>query len=425
MIESLNNNIIQNGGYSFEGDKTIQESIIEEINKCIDEIDKTIIEEIIKNIDKDAIEKYKMLAATKVPQTLAATTTTTTKVTQTPATTTKVTQTPTTVTKVTQTPAAATKTLKGGNNNKILKKNIVKLYNYYLLLQDQNNLSYKIKKKLDKKIAELKNLVGGSNNYFIEQFVKTLKSKKYISYINIQYYIKDNKILDYLKIYNIIDKNISNADYFILIHNSGKNIMKNIMKSIIEYYFKLILESINISEIISEIIIKLCPNKTIDDCFKSFLKNNMTFNKNKYKEIYKDKEEQIITIIIFIFIYIFKNNIDNTIDTTSFFNRTTVVNQGKRIYNILLSNISSTEQDKEITKINNIFYNKNFIDEYNYFISKNESIKTIIPDDDIKKIFNEKYDKAKDDAKKAKEAQKAQETATEKTAKEAARKKKK
>lgn len=267
-------------------------------------------------------------------------------------------------------------------------------------------MSYKIKKKLDKKIAELKNLVGGSNNYFIEQFVKTLKSKKYISYLNIQYYIKDNKILDYLKIYNIIDKNISNADYFILIHNSGKNIMKNIMKSIIEYYFKLILESINISEIISEIIKvdNICPNKTIDDCFKSFLKNNMKSNKYKYKEIYKDKEEQIITIIIFIFIYIFKNNIDNTIDTTSFFNRTTVVNQGKRIYNILLSNISSTEQDKEITKINNIFYNKNFIDEYNDFISKNESIRTIIPDDETKQTFKEKYKKAQDDTKKAKEA---------------------
>jgi hypothetical protein len=431
MIESLNNNIIQNAGYAIEGDEPIQHSIIEEINKCIDEMDKTIIKEIIIGIDKDAIKKYEMLAATKVTQTPA-----TTKVTQTPAATTKVTQTPTATTKAspatttlpatTKLPAAATKTLKGGNNNKILKKNIVRLYNYYLLSQDQNNLSYKIKKKLDKKIAELKNLVGGAKNDFINEFVKTLKSKKYISYINIQYYIKDNKILDYLKKFNIIDNNISNTDCIILFHNSGKDIMKNIIKSIIEYYFKLIMESIDISKIISEIIKvdNICPNKTIDDCFKSFLKNNMKSNKYKYKEkIYTNKEEQIITIIIFILIYIFNININNTIDIASFFNRKTIINQGIKIYNSISSIILSTEQDKEITKINNIFYNKNFIDEYNDFISKNESIRTIIPDDDSKKIFNEKYEKLK--IKAAEEAKIAAEEAAKEAAKEATRNRKK
>ena len=54
----------------------------------------------------------------------------------------------------------------GGNNKKKLKKNIIRLYNCYILSQNQNGgannkLSFLIKKKLDKKIAELKFIEGG------------------------------------------------------------------------------------------------------------------------------------------------------------------------------------------------------------------------------------------------------------------------
>ena len=55
---------------------------------------------------------------------------------------------------------------KGGYNKKKLKKNIMRLYNCYILSQNQNGgaknkLSFIIKKKLDKKIAELKFIEGG------------------------------------------------------------------------------------------------------------------------------------------------------------------------------------------------------------------------------------------------------------------------
>jgi hypothetical protein len=55
----------------------------------------------------------------------------------------------------------------GGNNKKKLKKNIIRLYNCYILSQNQNGgannkLSLIIKKRLDKKISELKNLEGGT-----------------------------------------------------------------------------------------------------------------------------------------------------------------------------------------------------------------------------------------------------------------------
>jgi hypothetical protein len=54
----------------------------------------------------------------------------------------------------------------GGGNKKKLKKNIIRLYNCYILSQNQNGgadnkLSLTIKKRLDKKITELKNLEGG------------------------------------------------------------------------------------------------------------------------------------------------------------------------------------------------------------------------------------------------------------------------
>ena len=361
LQNSGNNYIIQNAGYKGFMDVSIQTSIIEEINFCIDKMDKVTIEKIITDIDKDAIKKYKM----------------------------PTTQTPTTQTPTTQTQKPSN--ISGGNNNKILKKNRVRLYNQYLLSQDQNNLSYKIKKKLDKKISELKNFEGGVNDFLIKQFVDTLKSKEYMFYSFIKEYIEDNKILDYLKIYNIIDGKILNKDYFILFHNSDKKFVNNIIKSIVEYYFKLIMESIKISEIINEIktennegVINFCPNKTIDNCFKSLLKNKMTSNKEKYKDIYKDKKEQIITIIIFILIYIF--NINNTINIISFFNRTTYMYQGKKLLNRLLL----PKKNDKIEFIDKIFNNKNFFEEYNNFLSKNDLIKTIIPEES-KNIFNEKY----------------------------------
>ena len=68
----------------------------------------------------------------------------------------------------------------GGNNKKKLKKNIIRLYNCYILSQNQNGgannkLSLIIKKRLDKKIIELKNLEGGTDDEEYIFFLKNLK----------------------------------------------------------------------------------------------------------------------------------------------------------------------------------------------------------------------------------------------------------
>ena len=50
----------------------------------------------------------------------------------------------------------------GGNNNKKLENNIIRLYNCYVLSENQDKLSLQIKKRLDNKIVELaNNLIGG------------------------------------------------------------------------------------------------------------------------------------------------------------------------------------------------------------------------------------------------------------------------
>ena len=88
----------------------------------------------------------------------------------------------------------------GSNNKKKLKKNITRLYNFYILSLNQNGgtkihneLSLKIKKRLNKKITELKNLEGGIGETNFEEFFKELltKSKEVIE--------KNDEVKDYLK----------------------------------------------------------------------------------------------------------------------------------------------------------------------------------------------------------------------------------
>jgi len=77
-----------------------------------------------------------------------------------------------------------------GGNNKKLKKNIVRLYNCYVLSQNQNqdNLSFQIKKKLNNKIAELNELEGGGLLLILKKYLKdTIKDtiqNKIIPFIN-------------------------------------------------------------------------------------------------------------------------------------------------------------------------------------------------------------------------------------------------
>ena len=118
----------------------------------------------------------------------------------------------------------------GGGNKKKLKKNIIRLYNCYILSQNQNGgtnnkLSLTIKKRLDKKITELKNLEGGNvskqlllkndvqtdheiSNNFLKAILKILND--HITEINKLFNldivinmlkIEDNSILIYIKSY--------------------------------------------------------------------------------------------------------------------------------------------------------------------------------------------------------------------------------
>ena len=80
----------------------------------------------------------------------------------------------------------------GGNNNKKLENNIIRLYNCYVLSENQDKLSLQIKKRLNKKIVELaNNLIGGRAQFSRSSFSfpvteETIKE-------NIKNTIKNNK----------------------------------------------------------------------------------------------------------------------------------------------------------------------------------------------------------------------------------------
>ena len=119
----------------------------------------------------------------------------------------------------------------GGNNKKKLKKNITRLYNCYILSLNQNGgteihnkLSLKIKKRLNKKITELKNLEGGKGEANFEEFFKELLTKsKVVIETNdeVKVYLKNSLQPIILQILNLQKHNIL-AQY---ISNNITNIM--------------------------------------------------------------------------------------------------------------------------------------------------------------------------------------------------------
>jgi len=137
----------------------------------------------------------------------------------------------------------------GGNNKKKIKKNITRLYNCYILSLNQNGgtiihneLSLKIKKRLNKKITELKNLEGGTSadDFYNELLIKTELVIK-----------KDKEVKDNLKIslrpillqtLSIEKDNIFFAQYIKIINslkfdniiNFNELIIWNIIKILIE-----------------------------------------------------------------------------------------------------------------------------------------------------------------------------------------------
>jgi hypothetical protein len=120
---------------------------------------------------------------------------------------------------------------KGGNNNK-LEKNILRLYNCYILSKNQNggnnNLSLQIKKRLDKKINKLaNNLIGGElNNGQITDMLIAL-IKKNLSYEEIKTNI--TKLLNNKEIYS----NIQIISNWLVEDNNKKKIKDFIIPIII------------------------------------------------------------------------------------------------------------------------------------------------------------------------------------------------
>jgi ribosomal protein S24E len=119
----------------------------------------------------------------------------------------------------------------GSNNKKKLKKNITRLYNFYILSLNQNGgtkihneLSLKIKKRLNKKITELKNLEGGSSS---EDFYNELLKKTELvirTDDEVKVYLKKSLRPIILQILNLEKNNIF-AQYIL---NNIINIINNI-----------------------------------------------------------------------------------------------------------------------------------------------------------------------------------------------------
>jgi len=281
-----------------------------------------------------------------------------------------------------------------GGNTKKLKKNIVRIYNCYILSQNQfggadNKLSFIIKKRLDKKIRELKNLEGGANNneLLIKYFIDKLEIKEYtfenemdLNIVIIDY-IKEKHILEYFKSINIINKSIE-IDYIINFfknNESGKLYIYNIKKCIIEYYFKFLMKKINIDINNLILINKSLPDPYYYDTLYIKLKYNiinLLENKHYYKDKNNIKDNNIIIFgLIFILKYTFKHFL------SGFFENFT-----QNTLNALVLNPLSgfNVVTKEVTYINTIIQQINFDNEYNDFVLSNISIKKIISDKTFK-----------------------------------------
>ena len=191
---------------------------------------------------------------------------------------------------------------KGGNNK--LEKNIVRLYNCYILSTNQNggndNLSLQIKKRLDKKINKLaNNLIGGdkkeedikeediisSNNGQITDMLIAY-IKKILSYeeikTNITTLLNNKEIYSNIKIISdwLAEKN--NKEFIIPIIVFIIDNITNILKSYIE-------DKSNIEKIISNILLMLDNKSNIDNIKYIIREHILPYITNIIKKINPDQ----------------------------------------------------------------------------------------------------------------------------------------
>jgi hypothetical protein len=140
--------------------------------------------------------------------------------------------------------------LQNGGNIQKLEKNIARLYNCYVLSQNQNQyeLSSKIKRRLNKKITELNELEGGGYFITIKEFLKK-KIKNRI----------EEKIIPFIE--EKIEKIDIKKQIITLINNQNLNeTIVNIIEEYIKPYIINFIEdqNINVTKITQNCVFGLC-----------------------------------------------------------------------------------------------------------------------------------------------------------------------
>ena len=181
------------------------------------------------------------------------------------------------------------KLLQSGSNNNKLENDIVRLYNCFILSQNQNQdeLSHKIKKRFNKKFVELKNLEGGVVNAVI---ITGLKKILHPEYEKLDPFL--DKSLEILKMDSIkkLFKNImNNPNFKTIILNNIITIVK-ILNNITLETAKIPINEMTNDNIVDKVIETVYNNKKqILPLIKVFVKELFAIINPKIDEIMKEE----------------------------------------------------------------------------------------------------------------------------------------
>jgi hypothetical protein len=184
------------------------------------------------------------------------------------------------------------------HKNKLLQneKNIIRLFNCFILSQNQNQdeLSHKIKKRFNKKFMELKNLEGGGgiNAVIINGLKKILNPEynKLDSFLD-----KSLEILNMSSIKTVFKKIMNNPKLKTIILNNISKIVK-ILNNITLETATIPINQMTNDNIVDRVMITVYNNKNeIDPIIKELVKELFTIINPKIDEI--TKEELIIKLI--------------------------------------------------------------------------------------------------------------------------------
>ena len=182
------------------------------------------------------------------------------------------------------------------HKNKLLQneKNIIRLYNCFILSQNQNQdeLSHKIKKRFNKKFVELKNLEGGVINAVIIQGLKKILNPEYNKLDS--FLDKSLEILKMSSIKTVFKKIMNNPKLKTIIINNISTIVK-ILNNITLETAKIPINQMTNDNIVDKVMITVYNNKNeIDPIIKELVKQLFTIINPEIDKIVK--EELIIKL---------------------------------------------------------------------------------------------------------------------------------